>query len=543
MCDARSPDAVAALRRRKAREEKPLALMVRDVAMARALADVSPEAEALLAGPEAPIVLLPRRAGADVAAGVAPGRPELGLMLPATPLHHLLLRETGFPVVATSGNRSDEPIATDEIEALARLAGMADLFLVHERPIARHVDDSVARLVAGAPRLFRRARGWAPLPVAVRADLPVILGVGAHMKTAVALSIGRQVFVSQHIGDLETPEALEAFTRVIADFERLYGVSPAAVAHDLHPGYASTVFAKRFAAERGIPAVAVQHHHAHLASVLAENETDGAVLGVCWDGTGHGTDGTVWGGEFLLGDAADFARVAHVRPFRLPGGDAAVKEPRRTALALLLEAFGEGALIREDLESVRAFTRAERDVLARMLERGVNAPVTTSAGRLFDAAASLLGVAQRSSFEGQAAMALEAAALEGSASPESARTAYPFPLVAVAKAPAVLDWRPLVLSLVEERARGVPVPVLAARFHASLADGILAAALHVGSPRVALTGGCFQNKLLTELSVARLQAAGFEVLLHGAVPPNDGGIGLGQVCVAAARLKHLHRGD
>jgi hydrogenase maturation protein HypF len=543
MCDARGGDVVAALRRRKTREEKPLALMVRDVAMARALADVSPEAEGLLGGPEAPIVLLPRREGAGVAPNVAPGRPELGLMLPATPLHHLLLRETGFPLVATSGNRSEEPICTDEREALSRLAGMADLFLVHDRPIARHVDDSVARLVAGAPRLLRRARGWAPLPVAVRADLPVILGVGAHMKTAVALSIGRQVFVSQHIGDLETPEALDAFRRVIADLERLYAAEPVAVAHDLHPGYASTVFAKKFAAERGIPAVAVQHHHAHLAACLAENESDGPALGVCWDGTGLATDGTIWGGEFLLGDASDYARVAHIRPFRLPGGDAAVKEPRRTALALLLEVLGEKALDREDLECVRSFAPGERAVLARMISSGLNAPQTTSAGRLFDAAASLLGIAQKSSFEGQAAMALEAAALEGSASPENARTEYPFPLGAVAEAPAVLDWKPLVLSLVEERARGVSVPVLAARFHASLADGILAAARHARVRRVALTGGCFQNRLLTELAVARLEADGFEVLLHGAVPPNDGGIGVGQVLVAAARLKHLHRRD
>jgi len=539
ICDARREDTVAALRRRKSREEKPLALMVRDVAMGRALAEISPEAEALLGGPEAPIVLLRRREEAGVAPNVAPGRPELGLMLPATPLHHLLLRETGFPLVATSGNRSEEPIATDERESLSRLAGMADLFLVHDRPIARHVDDSVARLVAGAPRLMRRARGWAPLPVAVRTDLPVILGVGAHMKTAVALSIGRQVFVSQHIGDLETPEALEAFERVIADFERLYEVAPAAVAHDLHPGYASTVFAKKLAKERGIPAVAVQHHHAHLASVLAENEIDGPALGVCWDGTGHGTDGTVWGGEFLLGDAADYARVAHVRPFRLPGGEAAVREPRRTALALLLESRGPSVLSREDLESVRAFAVPEREVLARMLERGVNAPVTTSAGRLFDAVASLLGLVQVSAFEGQAAMAVEAAAL---AAPASAGT-YPFPLVERDGAPALLDWEPLVDALLEDLAKGAFAGVMASRFHTALVDGIVAAARRAGSSRVALTGGCFQNKLLTERAVPRLQADGIEVLLHGAVPPNDGGIGLGQVFVAAARLKHLHRRD
>jgi hydrogenase maturation protein HypF len=373
----------------------------------------------------------------------------------------------------------------------------------------------------------------------VRADLPVILGVGAHMKTAVAFSIGRQVFVSQHVGDLETPEALEAFTRVIADFERLYGAAPAAVAHDLHPGYASTVFANKLAKERGIPAIAVQHHHAHLAACLAENEVDGPALGVCWDGTGYGTDGTVWGGEFLLGDAEDCERVAHVRPFRLPGGEAAVREPRRTALALLLESRGPSVLSREDLESVRAFTPADRDVLAQMLARGVNAPVTTSAGRLFDAVASLLGLVQRSAFEGQAAMAVEAAAL---AAPADAG-AYPFPLVERDGAPALLDWAPLVEALLEDRVRGVDRGVMAARFHMALADGISAVARHAGSSRVALTGGCFQNKLLTERAVQRLQEDGIEVLLHGAVPPNDGGIGVGQVCVAAARLTHLHWGD
>ena len=544
MCDARSLDAVAALRRRKAREEKPLALMVKDVAMARALADVTAECEALLSGPEAPIVLLPRRADAGVAPNVAPGRPELGLMLPATPLHHLLLRETGFPVIATSGNRSEEPICTDEKEALERLAGMADLFLVHDRPIARHVDDSVARVFAGAPRLLRRARGWAPLPVPVREELPVILGVGAHMKTAVALSVGRQVFLSQHIGDLETPEALEAFHRVVADFEKLWGAAPTAVAHDLHPGYASTVFAKKLAETRGIPAVAVQHHHAHLAACLAENEEDGTALGVCWDGTGLGTDGTIWGGEFLLGDAKGFERVAHLRPFRLPGGDAAVREPRRTALAILLALLGDEAMEREDLECVRSFSPGERDVLAQMVAKGVNAPVTTSAGRLFDAVASLLGIAQKTSFEGQAAMALEAAALEGSAS--SAGDGHlpdPLRLVVPSGRPAVLDWEPLIFTLLRNLSLGVPNPVLAAQFHASLADGILAVARHAGARRVALTGGCFQNKLLTELAAARLTSAGFEVLLHGAVPPNDGGIGLGQVLVAARLLKHLHRED
>ncbi len=542
MCDARDEGAVVSLRARKHREEKPFALLVVDLAMARALAVVSDEAGALLASPEAPIVLLPRRPDARVAASVAPGRPELGLMLPATPLQHLLMRDLAFPAVATSGNRSEEPICTDEREALGRLGGMADLFLVHDRPIARHADDSVARVVAGAPRLLRRARGFAPLPVAVREPLPAILGVGAHMKTSVALSVGANVFLSQHVGDLETPEALDAFTRVIADFERLYGAAPEAVAHDLHPGYASTAFAKRTAEERGIPAIPVQHHHAHLAACLAENQVSGPALGVTWDGTGYGTDGTIWGGEFLLGDANGYTRVAHLRPFRLPGGDAAVKEPRRTALAVLVEMLGERALEREDLECVRSFSPGEREILAKMISSGLNAPVTTSAGRLFDAVASLLGIAQKTSFEGQSAMALEAAALEawgGAETSDRRQLPCSLPIVVAPNGSAVLDWEPLVSYLLRNLSL-VPSPVLAARFHSALADGIAAVAAFAGRPRVALTGGCFQNRLLTELAVSRLRAGGFEPLLHGSVPPNDGGISLGQVAVAAARLKHLH---
>ena len=341
MCDARNEAAVGRLRARKAREDKPFALMVRDLAAARSLAEISPAAAALLESAEAPIVLLPRLGEEAVARAVAPGRPELGLMLPATPLHHLLLRAASAPLVATSGNLSEEPICTDELEALSRLAGMVDVFLVHDRPIERHADDSVVRIAAGAPRVLRRARGYAPLPVPVAEELPVILAVGAHMKTAVALSVGRQVFLSQHIGDLETPEAMNAFRRVIADFLRLYEARPALVAHDLHPGYPSTLWAEEWAVTHGIPSLAVQHHHAHLVSCLAENGAPGPALGVTWDGTGYGTDGTVWGGEFLRGDAGGFTRFAHLRPFRLPGGEGGVErlDDRREG-QLCLELLG-----------------------------------------------------------------------------------------------------------------------------------------------------------------------------------------------------------
>lgn len=535
MCDARNEAAVSRLRARKAREDKPFALMVRDLAAARALAEISPAAAALLESAEAPIVLLPRLGEETVARAVAPGRPELGLMLPATPLHHLLLRAASAPLVATSGNLSEEPICTDELEALSRLAGMADVFLVHDRPIERHADDSVVRIAAGAPRVLRRARGYAPLPVAVAEELPVILAVGAHMKTAVALSVGRQVFLSQHIGDLETPEAMGAFTRVIADFTKLYDASPVLVAHDLHPGYPSTRWAEEWAVAHGIPSVAVQHHHAHLVSCLAENETPGTALGVTWDGTGYGTDGTVWGGEFLRGDAGGFTRFAHLRPFRLPGGEAAVREPRRAALAVLFEVLGGDALSREDLPPVCAFSQHERTLIAQMLETGLNAPLTTSAGRLFDAVAALLGLSQRTRYEGQAAMALEAAA-----DPRE-EAAWPLPLVPREGAPALLDWGPLLHALLEDLGHGVNAGRLAARFHNSLVDGIVRTAEAAGETRVALTGGCFQNRFLLERASERLSALGFTVLLHREVPPNDGGISLGQVLAGAHHLKHLHR--
>ena len=393
MVDARNDAAIRRLRESKPRRAKPFALMARDLAQVRQFCEVSPEAEALLTSAEAPIVLLPQIANrkSQIANAVAPGNPTLGVMLPYTPLHHLLLRELDFPVVATSGNLSDEPICTDETEAMARLAGIADVFLVHDRPIARHVDDSVAWIVAGAPRLLRRARGYAPLPVMLPREVPTILAVGAHLKNTVRLSVGRQAFISQHIGDLETPEAMAAFERVIADFLRLYEAQPVAIAHDLHPEYLSTKWAQeqdriadRRCANREIAnlhphLIPVQHHHAHLAACLAENQVEGPALGVTWDGTGYGTDGTIWGGEFLLGDAGGFERVAHLRPFRLPGGDAAVKEPRRVALALLWELFGDAALEMDDLAPIRDLRPAERKVLAQMLARGVNAPITTSA--------------------------------------------------------------------------------------------------------------------------------------------------------------------
>lgn len=538
MVDARSETAVARLRERKQRPRKPLALMVRDLAQADQLCQVTPAAAALLAGPQAPIVLLPRWPDAGVARSIAPGHPTLGIMLPYTPLHHLLLAAVEFPLVATSGNLSDEPICIDEQEAVVRLGAIADLFLVHDRPIVRHADDSVAWVLDDRPRLLRRARGFAPLPVLVKQDLPVILGVGAQLKNTVALSVGRQVFISQHIGDLETPQAIDAFERVIDDFLRLYAVQPVVIAHDLHPDYHATQWAR----SQGARLVGVQHHHAHLAACLAENQVDGPALGVTWDGTGYGSDGTVWGGEFLLGDAAGFTRVASLRPFRLPGGEAAIHAPARIALALLWELYGDAAFEMDDLPPLQALAAAERRVLAQMLRRQLNTPVTTSAGRLFDGVAALLGLHPRVSYEGEAALALEFAARPYGmdaypvglvAVPPDARGALP----AIPDRPALhVDWAPTLEAVVADLRCGADPGIIAARFHQALVAAIVAVAEHVDAGRVALTGGCFQNRLLSERSLKALRQAGFEVLLHRHVPPNDGGISLGQVAVAAARV-------
>lgn len=528
VCDARFAGAVAGLRRRKGREEKPFAVMVPDLSAAEACAEVSPAEARLLASPEAPIVLLRARRATGLAAGVAPGNPLLGVMLPYTPLHHLLLADLGFPVVATSGNRTDEPICTDEREALARLAGLADVFLVHDRPIARPVDDSVVRVVLGRELVLRRARGYAPLIVPANEPLPPLLAVGAHLKNTVAVAVAAPagVGLSQHVGDLGSAEAHAAFRAAAVDLPALHGVHPVAVACDLHPDYAST----RYAAETGLRVMPVQHHHAHVLACLADNGAAGPCLGVAWDGTGLGTDGTAWGGEFLRVAGAGFERVAHLRPFPLPGGDRAAREPRRAALGVLYELFGADAFDRTDLPPLRAFTDAERAVLRTALARGVNAPLTSAAGRLFDAVAALVGLRQVATFEAQAAAELEWAADETDGE-------YPFDF-----AGRVLDWGPAVRAVIGDVCRDECVGRIATRVHNTFAAMIVAVAARAGEPRVALTGGCFQNARLLTLAVGRLQAAGFEPLWHRRVPPNDGGIALGQVIAAARVLREESAG-
>ena len=528
--DARNEAAVQLLRERKHREEKPLALMFPSLRMVKEHCDVSPQEERLLLSPECPIVLLHRRSmlneAAAIASNVAPANPCLGVMLPYSPLHHILMRELGFPIVATSGNLSDEPICTDENDALQRLKGMADLFLVHDRPIALHCDDSVVRIILGRELVIRRARGYAPLPIRLRTPTYPVLAVGGHLKNSVAVSDGYNVFMSQHVGDLETMQAYNAFLQIIDNLENLRDFRPKIVACDQHPDYLSTRYARR----TNLPCVEVQHHYAHILSCMAENELDEPVLGVAWDGTGYGSDGTIWGGEFLEIADGSFQRVAHFRTFPLPGGEKAIEEPRRCALGLLYAIYGDNLFGMSNLETKSVFSDMEWATVAKMLVRNLNCPITSSAGRLFDALASLLGIRQINHFEGQAAMELEF--LTGGVKIDDF---YPIKLDD-SKSALIINWEPAFHKIIEEIEQGVASNQIAARFHNTLVQSIVDVAHRVGMGKVVLSGGCFQNKYLTERTVKHLQREGFRVYFHQRVPPNDGGIALGQIVAASLVL-------
>ena len=455
-------------------------------------------------------------------------------MLPYTPLHHILMKELAFPIIATSGNLSDEPICIDEHEALARLGGIADLFLVHNRPIVRHVDDSILRIILQRELVLRRARGYAPLPLYYR-DMPAgILAVGGHLKNTTAITTDSNIFISQHIGDLENREATEAFHKVILSFRSLYRTSPSLVVADLHPDYVSTQYAR----ESGVQLLSVQHHYAHVVACMAENELDGSVLGISWDGTGYGLDGTIWGGEFLLTDGAGFTRAASFRKFRLPGSAAAVKEPRRAALGVLYELMGDPLFDRRESAPVCFFKRDEISVLAQMLQKGIQSPWTTSAGRLFDAVASLTGMRQFINYEGQAAMELEFAV--GS---EDTDESYPFSVSdskektpeADSQPEITVDWGPLIRAILQDVQAAIPLARISKKFHNTLAEVMVEVAKRISEERIVLTGGCFQNRVLVECAVQRLRAEGFRPYWHQRIPPNDGGIALGQI-VAGARM-------
>jgi hydrogenase maturation protein HypF len=536
-CDATDERAVRRLRERKRREGKPFAIMLADLPAVRRACWTSSVEERLLTSPARPIVLLARRRDARpaIAEAVAPGRRELGVLLPYTPLHVLLLRAAGLPLVMTSGNPSGEPIVGDDETARRRLGDTADLFLGHDRPIAATCDDSVVRVVRGRALPVRRARGWVPLPVALPVTAPrPILACGGDLKAVFALARGGEAFLSQHLGDLGEERAWRAWREALAHFRRLLRLEPEVVVHDLHPGYRTTAFARSL---DGPTCLAVQHHHAHVAACLADNATDGPVIGVAWDGTGYGPDGSVWGGEFLLADLAGFRRVAHLEEVPLPGGDAAVREPWRMAGAYLLQAFGTAwpealAAGADGLDVAQRLRAFGWPVLARALAASPM-PRTTSAGRLFDAVASLLGLRDRVDYEAQAAVELEALA-----APHADRT-YEVTLGEGGDR-LVVRSTDLIHAVVDDLRAGVPREVIAARFHAALAEIIARVADRIraasGVGRVALTGGVFQNARLLRLAAAALEARGFQVLRHQQVPPNDGGLALGQAAVAARWL-------
>ena len=526
-CDATNAESVACLRARKRRPDKPFALMFASPRAVREHAELSGDEERLLASQRAPIVLLRRRPGdRALAPGVAGRGPWLGAMLPSSPMHRLLLDRLARPMVCTSGNAAEEPICIDDEEAKERLRGITDAWLLHDRPIARPVDDSVARVGPTGVEVMRRARGWAPLPIGRDASMPTVLALGAYLKSTVALAFGGDVVVSQHLGDLDTPRARSLLESTAADLCSFFRVRPEVVACDLHPDYASTVLAERISEELSVPLERVQHHHAHVAACLAEHSVRGPVLGLAWDGAGLGDDGDLWGGEALVIDGARAERLACLRPFPLPGGEVAAREPRRAALGLLYAAHGEPGLARMG----DRFSREELRVLGAMLATTTNSPRTTSIGRLFDAVASIVGVRNRCTFEGQAASELEALAMGVTDAP------YPFPLSGEIW-PLAADWAPLLSEVVRDIERHVTASVVSARFHASLASLAVAIARRSGLTRVALAGGCFQSlRLATEVR-ACLERDGFEVLSPALFPPNDGGIALGQAWIAGLRQK------
>ena len=526
---ATDADAVAALRARKHREERPFALMAADLAAARRLVDLDDTAAALLTSPRRPIVLAPRRPDAPVAAPVAPSTSELGVMLPYTPLHHLLAAALPAPFVLTSGNRSDEPIAYRDGDARDRLAPIADAALTHNRPIHQRIDDAVTRSWRGGEQLIRRARGYAPHPVTLPAPAPRhVLACGAELKHTFCLARDRQAFVSPHIGDLENYETLRSFTDGVTHLSRLFDVTPEILAHDLHPEYLSSKYAADVAARDDVELVAVQHHHAHIAACLADNGVAGPVIGVAYDGLGLGEDGTIWGGELLLADLAGFRRLAHLATVPMPGGAAAIRQPWRMAAAWLTQLEPDG---RPGGLDVVARHDAQWDAVASLARSGVQAPRTSSAGRLFDTVAALTGVRDEISYEGQAAIELEQAAAVG------AHGAYPLPLRP--GEPAVLDSAALLAAVLADVRAGVDRGRVAARLHDGLAAGTVQACVELrestGVGTVALSGGVWQNLRLLGAVRDGLAAHGFTVLTHLRVPPNDGGISLGQAAVAIAR--------
>jgi hydrogenase maturation protein HypF len=523
-CDAARGDTIAELRRRKHREQKPFAVMVKDLAGAEQLAALTPAERALLTAPERPIVLVERRAESSLADEVAPGTTLVGIMLPYTPLHHLLLRDVDRPLVMTSANPTDEPICADNHEAVARLGAIADVLLVHDREIATRCDDSVARVIANRPVLMRRSRGYVPRPITLAHPVEcAVLAVGAQLKNTFCIATGDNAYLGPHVGDLDNPAAFDFFEHAIARMEDILGVRPDVIAHDLHPGYLSTQYSRTRQASHTI---GVQHHHAHVASAMAEHGISGPVIGVAYDGTGWGPDGTAWGGEILLATYAGYTRLSTFRPIALAGGDAAIREPWRIALALVDDAYAGQAPLRE-LPLFAGMSTRSLEVVRAMIRHQVNAPLARGIGRFFDGIAALCLERPLAAYEGELAVAWNLAA-------DDDDLHYPFAIEDDA-----VDLRPLVRGVVGDLTAGTPISAISARFHATLVaatvDRVRAAVARVGALPILLTGGVFHNPILAEF--IRRGLADLDVRLHGEVPPGDGGIALGQALVADAQLR------
>jgi hydrogenase maturation protein HypF len=521
LADAGNEEAVKLLRKRKRRSEKPFALMFVDINSVKNECEVSAPEERLLKSTEAPIVLLKRKKdiNSQITGEVSINNPYFGIMLPYSPLHHILMQELNIPVVATSGNISEEPICIDETEALENLNGIADYYLIHNRKIMRHVDDSIARITAGRESITRRARGYAPLPIQIDGAAVSSLAVGAHLKNTIAVNKNNNVFISQHIGDLENVESSQAFQNVIKDLQNFYEIKPARVICDMHPEYIST----KYAEELNIDAFPLQHHFAHVLSCIAENEITGSVLGVSWDGTGYGTDGTIWGSEFLIVNESNFKRIAHLKPFRLAGGEKAITEIRRIGFALLYEVFGEKVFELTNLPVFKDCNFNDLKLFKQMIDKGINSPVTTSMGRLFDGIASIIGLRQEVNFEAQAAMELEFATDD-----LNLNDYFDFDIEKT-EGVYLIKWNKLVEEILADFKSSVSKNIIALKFHNTLSEIIVNIAKLAGEEKVILTGGCFQNKYLLEKTINRLTEESFKVYWHQRVPANDGGISLGQI--------------
>ncbi len=538
LVDATNQDAIERLRIRKHRPQKPFALMVADLAAAQALCFINDLEQQALMSYAAPIVLLKKRSGKSIADSVAPENRLLGVMLAYSPLHYLLLHDFGAPLVATSGNRHNEPICINNDQALEQLAGIADYFLMHNRPILRPLDDSIVRLIGDKVTVLRRARGYVPTPITLKSALPDMLAVGGQLKNTVAVSHGKQILLSQHLGDLDSASTQRQFDATVNDLQDFYQIKPVKIIHDLHSDYASSRSAERLAHSVNPPlkTAAVQHHYAHILSCMAEHNLEPPLLGIAWDGSGLGSDNTLWGGEFLCLHAKGFQRYAHFRPFALPGGYKAIQEPRRAALGMLYEILADLAFDRNGL----VFSEPELQLLGSALSKHINCPTTTSVGRIFDAVASLLGLCQINHYEGQAAMALENCATNAIQSDAF----YDFQLTETE--PLVIDWQLMLEQLLDDifnlstnspsTSSGRTVfnehinkALIADKFHNTLAEIILAVAVRAGEQSIVLSGGCFQNACLVEKAVAKLKTAGFTVYCHEKIPPNDGGLAVGQL--------------